>query len=512
MTGPSPRSIRVRLTAWYASAMAVGLLLFAFVSFTIVRHEIQERTDRLLDEAARAFSAELQLEYRMLGTRAAAIRETLEGVRFRGIALGVLDSASAGGIALLADSSGGAQAGGGPNIGAEPLPSALAARAALLRSLPQLRQRAATGSGFVQLTVRGSPDVRARVLVDSLGALPDESLGEPNEGAPRERHPAVVVAARDLRDDAAALRGAAMRFALLVMAALLVAVVGGYALTRRTLAPIAAISRQAQQMGAADLSARLPVATPHDELGALAGTINDLLERIERSVAQQRQFVADASHELRTPVAIIRNEARVTLGRDERTDGDYRDALGAVLRESERLTRLVEDLFLLARADAGGQALRPEPLYLEDLLRDVVRATRTLAEQRQVVVSLDATEDGEWRGDPAMLRRLLLNLVDNAIKYSPPGSEVRLSLARATGAWELQVRDQGPGIPPVERERIFERFVRGDAARTRVRDTATSGAGLGLAIARYIAVAHGGSLDLVDAEAPGATFRLRLPI
>ncbi len=490
---PAPRSLRVRLTAWYASAMAVGLLVFAAVSFLSVRREVHERTDRLLDEAARAFNAELQLEFRMLGTRSAAIEETLEGVRFRGVALGVLDEGVPGGVALLPDS----LSGEGPREAAGPrlAPVARSGRDALVRSAAALRARAAAGEGFVTLGADGLPGVRVRLLVDSLG-----------DGAP-----AVVVAARDLRDDAGALRRVATLFVLLVVGALVVAVAGGWALTRRTLAPIADITRQAQRMGAQDLSARLPVSTPGDELGALAGTINDLLQRIEQAVGQQRQFVADASHELRTPVAIIRNEASVTLGRAQRAESDYRDALGAVLRESERLTRLVDDLFLLARADAGGQPLRPEPLYLDDLLRDVVRATRTLADHRQVAVTLHASEEGECRGDPSMLRRLLLNLVDNAIKYAPAGSEVTLTLDRQPAGWQVLVRDQGAGIAPAERDRVFERFHRGDAARTRVHQTATSGAGLGLAIARYIATAHGGALDIVDTPPPGTTFRLLLP-
>ncbi|MEP7381677.1 MAG: histidine kinase dimerization/phospho-acceptor domain-containing protein, partial [Gemmatimonadota bacterium] len=362
------RSIRLRLTLWYATAMAVGLVVFAAVSYLLIRNEVLERTDHLLDESAHAVGAELQLEYRMLGSRERAVDETLRGVRFRGVTLGVLDTNEPGGIAFHRDST--------PAVDAvEALSDSIdgATRAALLRSVEMLRAPARSDADFVLVDDADGPGVRVRLLAAPLGV-----------------DTAVVVAARDRRDDALGLRHAALVFAGLVVLALMVAVAGGYALARRTLSPITAISRQAQAMGARDLSARLPVANPDDELGGLARVINDLLQRIEGSVAQQRQFVADASHELRTPVAIIRNEASVTLALPARPEREYRDALGAVTRESERLTALVEDLFLLARADAGGQPLRPEPLYLDDLLRDVARATRTLAERRQVQISVAA--------------------------------------------------------------------------------------------------------------------------
>lgn len=485
----APRSIRLRLTRWYAGAMAAGLLLFAAVSFLLIRREVRERSDRLLDEAARAFGAELQLEYQMLGSRERAVDESLRGVRFGGVTLGVLDPASPGGIAFFDHASAPA---GEAIAGADS--SDTRTRAALVRFRAEMRAQSASTEAFSDID-DGAAGVRVRLLSIPLDG------GEPT----------VVLAAHARAEDAAGLRRAALLFAGLVVLALVVAVVGGLALTRRTLAPIAEISRQAQAIGARDLSARVPVANPDDELGALARVINDLLQRIERSVSQQRQFVADASHELRTPVAIIRNEAGVTLAKEHRSEAEYRDALGAVTRESERLTALVEDLFLLARADAGGQSLRPEPLYLDDLLRDVVRAARTLAERRQLRLTLESTADGELRGDPAMLRRAFLNLVDNAIKYSRAGGEVGVTLSRAEAWWEVRVADQGPGIAAHDVDRVFDRFYRGDAARTRVRETATSGAGLGLAIARYIAELHGGALTVATTDSTGTTFLLRLP-
>jgi len=484
---PMLGSIRVRLTAWYAGAMAIGLLVFAAASFWIIRREIDRRGDRLLDEAARAFGAELQLEFRMLGSRERAVDETLRGVRFRGIALGVLSASPDGGVEVAADSL---------DAGDEGTVLREAARAALQESLARLHLAVADSVRRVTIARgRGGVAVRVRLLPVRMG---DGSV-------------AMVVAARDRRDDREALRQAALIFLGLVVAALAVAIAGGYVLTRRTLLPIAAISRQAQAIGAADLSARVPVANPGDELGALAQVINGLLHRLESAFALQRQFVADASHELRTPVAIIRNEASVALTRSSRREEEYRHALGIVQQESERLTTLVEDLFLLARADAGDQPPRREPLYLDELLREVVRSTRTLAAARDVRVDVQTTGDGEFQGDVAMLRRALLNLLDNALKFSPPGATVRLSLKAGSGWWDVGVADEGPGIPVAEQARVFDRFYRGDGARTRVRDTVTSGAGLGLAIARYIATAHDGTLTIARSDSRGTCFLLRLP-
>lgn len=471
---------------WYAGAMAVGLALFAVVSFLIIRQEIERRADRLLDEVTQAFGAELQLEYRMLGSREQAIDETLRGVRFRGVTLGVLDSANQGGIASLADSS--------------EQPPALtssreATRAEIERALPLVR--AAMADSNTRLIIPA--DNPAGILVH----IAPVALGDGSN--------AIVVAARSRNDDREALRHAALVFVSLMLVSLMVVAVGGYALTQQTLAPIASMRQQAQAISAKDLSARVPVGNPDDELGALALVINDLLQRLERAFDMQRHFVADASHELRTPVSIIRNEASVSLAHASRTDTEFRDAMEIVSQESVRLTSLVEDLFLLARADAGGQSLQPEPMYLADMMRDVAQATRTLANRRQLNVHIQSDDDGAYSGDHVMLRRALLNLVDNAIKYSNENGDVTMSLTSTATHWHVRVMDTGSGIPSADQQKVFDRFFRGDSARTRVRQSATSGAGLGLAIAHYIAVAHGGQLAIERSDHRGTVFLLSLP-
>ena len=484
MTGsPASRSIRVRLTLWYAAMLAISLLVFAAGAFWIIRREIVLRSDRLLDEATRAFGTELALEYEMPGGRERAVDEALRGVRFRGVTLAVLGESGDSSLHVAPEDS----AGGAP---LRPIVS----REEIIAALPTLRL--APGDSLEVLTVPGgTAGIRVHLHRVRFG----------------DGTSAMVIAGHDRADDRAALRNAGLGFAALVLLALMGAVAGGYVLARRALEPIASISRQAAAIGAADLSARVPVANPGDELGALARVINDLLYRLERAFTVQREFMADASHELRTPLAIVRNEANIALALPDRPAPEYRDALRVVERESERMSALVEDLFLLSRADGGGQPLRPEPLYLDDMLRDVARATRSLAERRHVQVSLDTVADAEYVGDSALLGRALLNLVDNAIKFAREGGCVTLTLQRDEDAWSVRVVDDGAGIPPAVRPRLFERFVRGEEARTRQRSTMTAGAGLGLPIARWIAEAHGGTLALERSGPGGTAFVLRLP-
>jgi heavy metal sensor kinase len=292
---------------------------------------------------------------------------------------------------------------------------------------------------------------------------------------------------------------------------LLFAATSGSFLAKRSLAPVGNMAARAAAISASTLHERLPV-SGGDELVRLARVVNDLLDRLERSFEQQRRFMADASHELRTPTAVVRSEADISLSREHRSEDEYRDAIAVIQDASRRLTRIVDDLFLLARADSGHQVVRVAPLYLEEVVDDATRAVRPLAERRGVRIDINQLEESPLRGDADLLGRLVLNLLDNAIKHSPSDSSVEVRLAKANGTYALTVADRGPGIPPEAHHRIFDRFYRVDVARAREEQTATSGAGLGLSIARWIAEAHGGRLELAESR-PGRTeFRLTLPV
>jgi heavy metal sensor kinase len=302
----------------------------------------------------------------------------------------------------------------------------------------------------------------------------------------------------------------AQTFSLVIPIAVLLASAGGYFLARKSLAPVVAMSTQAGRIGAATLHERLPVQNERDELGHLARAFNQLLDRLDQSFDRQRRFMADASHELRTPVAILRGEAEVALSRPDRAPQEYRESLAVLLAESQRLTHIVEDLFTLARADAGQYPLSPNDFYLDELVADCTRTTRTLALAKRITLTCDAAEELPTCADEALLRRMILNLLDNAIKYTPEGGRVSLA-CRAEGAeYALSITDTGAGIPEDMQPRIFERFFRADKARSRA-ESDGGGAGLGLSIARWIAEAHHGRLELTRSDASGSTFTAYLP-
>jgi signal transduction histidine kinase len=243
-------------------------------------------------------------------------------------------------------------------------------------------------------------------------------------------------------------------------------------------------------------------------LGLLATSFNELLARLDAAFDEQRRFMADASHELRTPLSVMSAAAGVTLKKEHRDEEEYREALRMMAEQTRRLSRIVQDMFTLARADASRYPLRKRTLYLNDLLAEVARVGSMLGSGKNVSVELPELPEAAFHGDEDLLRQMLLNLVSNAVKFTPPGGSVRLALARRGAEYLLSVSDTGPGIPAEARAHVFERFYRADKARSRAED---GGAGLGLAIARWIARAHDGELELLDPERPGATFVARLP-
>jgi len=293
------------------------------------------------------------------------------------------------------------------------------------------------------------------------------------------------------------------------------AVGGGYFLATKSLAPVSAMSERAAEITATNLRERLPV-SGGEELAGLARVVNDLLARLEDSFVRQRRFMADASHELRTPTAVLRTEADVILAQQHRSEKEYRASLTVIRDAAGRLARIVEDLFALARVDAENVATRRERVYVEELVDDAMRMVRPLGDARRVRVHLQEAVEAPMDADADLLGRLLINLLDNAIKHSPEGGVVEVRMHRHDGVVDVGVVDQGKGIPEEDRERIFHRFVRltADDAATGEHGARQPGVGLGLAIARRIAEAHGGSLIVFDSKPGGGhtEFRLTLPI
>ena len=289
-----------------------------------------------------------------------------------------------------------------------------------------------------------------------------------------------------------------------VPVAVVLAALGGWWLVRVGLRPAGLLAAQAERASEAQ-RVRLDVPDPSDEFGRLATSFNGLLERLDRARDAERQLMADASHELRTPVSIARTAAEVTLSQPARTEQEYRESLGIIAEQARRLAQMVDGMFVLARADAGGQTLVVDEFYLDELAHECVRGVSVVARTRQVEASCAATEDLQYRGDEGLVRRLMVNLLQNAVEHAPSGGHVALAVQSRDGSIVIRVTDNGPGIPVADRERVFGRFVRLPGA------TRTQGAGLGLPIARWIAEAHGGRLVLVTAD-PGCTvFEAVLP-
>jgi heavy metal sensor kinase len=476
-------SVRWRLTFWYSFALAAMLAVFALGTLAVLESVLAERGDHFLKDGRDAFLTELRVELREIPSKRDAIVAAMRDVQFASIHFLVYDREGK----LVAASDEVTLAHHAPSSIEMPPPLDRAAVAALAApahdSLPALTH-----------------------LDDERGGYRLALLRMPLRGEPH-----TIVAAQALHGIRDTIERVALAFLVTIPLFLLIAGIGGYLLARRALAPVATMSRRARELGASTLHERLPVKNPHDELGELATMVNELLGRLESAFAQQRRFVADASHELRTPVAIIRAEADVALVRVTRSEQEYRDALQIVRDAGERLSHIVDDLFLLTRADSGHQPLRPEAIYLEELVADVVRGMRLLAARRTIQIELADVAESPYEGDPDLLHRMLLNLIDNAVKHGPLGSVVRVRLTHASGAYRISIADEGLGIPPDAHERVFERFYRVDHTRARAGTVTRSGAGLGLAIARWVAEAHGGRLELARSSASGSEFVVVLP-
>jgi len=296
---------------------------------------------------------------------------------------------------------------------------------------------------------------------------------------------------------------------LAIVTPLLILVTGGMSwwVASAALAPMTRMATQADTLTGRSAEWRLPGAATKDELGSLARAFNRLLDRLSAALTLQRQFMADASHELRTPVSVIQTAAEVTLQRERRESWEYRDALAVIGEQSGRLTRMVEDMLVLARADAGAFPLTPTLLYLDEIVAECVRAVSVIATPRAITLVTQVQPDVSMIGDDGLLRRLTMNLLDNAVRYTPAGGTVIVALACDAMFATITFSDTGPGIAEADRARVFERFVRLDPSRSE-----KSGAGLGLPIALWIAEEHGGTLTLEQNDRGGCRFIARLAL
>jgi heavy metal sensor kinase len=282
---------------------------------------------------------------------------------------------------------------------------------------------------------------------------------------------------------------------------------GGYWLARRTLSPVAELTAQARLISAEKLNSRLSIKNPNDELGQLATTFNGTFERLEKSFEQMKRFTADASHELRTPLTALRTVGEVAL-RENHNTSQYRDVISSMLEEADSLRELIETLLTLSRADSGQLILNKVEYNLSIQVKETCLHLQVLAEEKGQTLNFENTgSDIFVLADQGLLRQALINLIDNAIKYSPVKSQVLVSIQQTPQSVSISVHDEGPGIPPEHQERIFDRFYRVDPARSREQ----SGIGIGLSLAKFIVEASGGKLQLMSTVGKGSLFTILLP-
>lgn len=478
-------SVRFRLTLWYTAALALIVIVLCVVSYFGYWRKTLERADGNLAELSDAFVTTFQAElgeHTDLDTIKYAGRVAILEHRFSDHIFAVLDPTNR--IVISSADIPASPPGGEPFPG-ETFNS---------HSFQSFADVAAHGDRLYRNVKGGKAGFRGFAR-----HIPIHGLNW------------TVIVLRSLHPQKEMLEDVVSTFAWIIPIGLLLAGAGGYFLARKSLAPVVGMASQAGRIGAENLHERLVVQNPRDEMGHLALSFNNLLDRLNQSFERQRRFMADASHELRTPVAILRGEAEVALARPDRPSDEYRESLTVLRDESQRLTQIVEDLFTLARADAGQYPLTPQDFYLEELVADCLRTTRTLALAKQISVSADSAAELPIYADESLIRRMLLNLLDNAIKYTPQGGKVSVSCTLSNNEYCLSVSDTGRGIPENMQKRIFERFFRVDEARSRGENNGT-GAGLGLSIARWIAEAHHGRLELTRSDSTGSTFTAFLPV
>jgi len=325
-------------------------------------------------------------------------------------------------------------------------------------------------------------------------------------GPPPGIQPAALVIAHSTKQIDQALAGLLRTLIIAVPLALALAAAGGIFLARRALKPVDKIAQTAREIGESDLSQRINVNTK-DELGRLAATLNEMIGRLEKAFQRQKQFTSDASHELRTPLAVIEAESTLALQK-ERPSSDYQRSLEIISQESRQMSSLIDQLLTLARADAGKEQWNFTEVNLGKLISNLSADVEVLCKEKGLSLQLGKTKDLVVKGDEAKLRELFMNLLDNAISYTPAPGTVSVSFRREEQMAVVAIMDTGIGIPAEEMPFIFERFYRVDKSRSR----AEGGSGLGLAICRHIAETHGGKIEVESKVGAGSTFSVWLPL
>ena len=448
------KSIKFRLTVWYLIAILVLLVAFGTVAYFMLSKNLY----RNLDEALRARVSELEGSIKVEDNQI-SFEEKFND------------------LVLLYDADGALLQRLGPNV--------------RFPNIEEIVQQALFGgSSFLTATTTEGQEVRLYAGPFNLDS----------------RTRIAIIAGRLTRE----IRNVLSIFKVVIiystLAVLLLAGVGGMFLAKQTLQPVEHITDIAREIGEGDLSRRIDVRSD-DEMGRLATTLNWMISRLEEAFQKQRQFAADASHELRTPLAIIQAESSLALDR-RRTQAEYKRSLELVSQEVNYMSGIIGKLLMLEREDSGTEPTNFQNVNVKDLITELSSDMEALAQEKNVAFSLGPMEDLTVKGDRLKLRQLFLNILDNAVRYTPGGGAVSSTLVRKNGSALVSISDTGTGIPAEDLPYIFDRFYRVDKARSR----AEGGLGLGLAIASSIAKLHGGGIDVESQVGKGSTFHITLPL
>ena len=443
------KSIRTRLTLWYLAVIVVLLLIFSSVAYFMLDYTLYNNLDNTLQNRANS-----------LNTPTYVVPKSNE-------------------LLMSFDANGNeTQAVGGVTVDTS--------------KLSGLIKKALAGQN-TYLSAAGTENQNIRLY--------STSFFNPFNG-----QPVVIIVGQTTTEITDVLHTFVYVIVIAMVAIIILAGIGGLFLAERALKPVQQITKTAQNIEGSDLSQRIDVKTD-DELGRLASTLNEMIGRLEESFNRQRQFTADASHELRTPLAIMQAEATLALSK-ERSPDDYRKSLETISQESDYMSSVIGKLLFLARSDAGKEQLSFEDVELKGLITGLASNIEALAQDKGIKFVVDAKEELTVNGDKVKLRQLFINILENAVRYTPIAGQISVSLVQKDANAVVAIADTGIGIPPEHLPHIFERFYRVDKARAR----ADGGVGLGLAIAKIIAESHKGNIEVESELGKGTTFTISLPL
>ena len=463
------KSIRFTLTLWYAVTLAIILVLFCMFIFVSLRKDLSKEIDQELLAVAEAVASPTLEPFRDAGHSVFdQVLEDFIGPKITGKYVQILDRS------------------GQVRTHTRNMPGSV------LPLSSNARHRAEHGE--ISFESATTMDVHpTRIIVYPI--MQDGRLEQ------------MVEIGASMKTVAETLDKVLLVFAISIPVSLLLWTFGGWFLAGRALKPVDLITRSVKEITASNLSQRLAVVNPRDEIGQLASTFNSTLARLESSFNRVSQFTADVSHELRTPLTILRGEAEVGLKWAKEPD-EFRELLNSNLDEIKRMSEIIEKLLEISRAEEGGMYLEMQDVDLHDMLSEIILQTRLIAQDKQIKVSMEGGAPVHVKGDWIRLRQVFMNIIDNAVNYTPADGNITVEIGVNSGSEaRVSIIDSGPGIPPEALPHIFDRFFRIDKARNR----AHGGVGLGLSLAKTYIEAHGGRIEVVSEPGKGSVFTVFLP-